>query len=75
MDVRALLGKRCLMKMTQGFGKDITEFRIVELSPSGNWIKLMNLSGNKFWKPLSDVALVEELIDLKAERLRETGEV
>lgn len=67
-----LVGKRMLLKVGKAgaWGRDaeVQEFKILELSPSGNWIKLMNAYGNKFWKPVADVAVVEELKPLKVDR-------
>lgn len=62
------VGKRLLAKIGRGCGTSIEEFRIVELSPSGTWIKLMNTNGNKFWRALAEFAFVEELRDLKADK-------
>lgn len=70
MDIKTIVGKRCLLKLTTAsyrFG-DVTEYRVLEISPSGNWLKLQNLNGNKFWKPIQEVAFVETLIDLKNEK-------
>jgi hypothetical protein len=69
--IRELIGKRCLLKVDErgsySFGQTgVTEFVVREVSPSGNWIKLQNIFGNQFWKPVSQVALVETLTDLKA---------
>lgn len=74
MNIQVLVGKRCLLKVPRGiYGVDrIEEYRILEISPSGNWVKLMNLYGNKFWQAITDVSYVEELRDLKAEREKET---
>lgn len=74
--VHELIGKRCLLRVTTGsyLEKGVTEYRIVEISPSGNWVKLQNIYGNKYWKAICDVLFVEELIDLKAARKKETGE-
>lgn len=69
MNIRDLVGKRCLLKLQNRYNSiDLTEYRILESSPSGNFVKLLNLNGNKFWKAIGDVSFVEELRDLKAER-------
>lgn len=39
------------------------EYFILELSPSGAYVKLANLYGNHFWKLVSEVELVEVLPD------------
>jgi hypothetical protein len=42
-------------------GTDPIECHILEYSPSGLYVKLSNLYGNHFWKPVEDVHVVEEL--------------
>ena len=76
ISVTSLLGKRCLMKVKDNRyyrGSEVQEFRVLEISPSGNYIKLMNIYGNKFWKSIADISFIELLIDLKAERQKEVG--
>jgi hypothetical protein len=67
MNIDELVGKRALLKVASGGykGSEVTEYRILEISPSGLWVKLMNLNGHKFWKSLSEIAFVEELRELK----------
>jgi len=70
MNIDELVGKRCLVKMSgvQGFRNStiIEEIKVVELSPSGAWVKIMNLYGKKYWRAVADISLAEVLIDLKA---------
>ena len=69
MNVRELINKRVLLKINLGYqASQVEEYKILEVSPSGTWIKVMNLNGRKFWKASADIAFVEELIDLKAEK-------
>ena len=71
MNITQLIGKRCLIKIGSSsiYSRlDVTEYRVLEISPSGNWVKLQNLNGNKFWKPVAECSLVEELRELKPER-------
>lgn len=57
-----LVGKRMLLKTNGGRWSDpVEEYRILEVSPSGNWVKLLNRNGNKFWRARSDISVVEEL--------------
>lgn len=65
MNIQELVGKRALLKMSNGYGGEVQEFKIIETSPSGNWVKLQNIYGNKFWKAIIDVSLVEVLRDLE----------
>lgn len=71
MKISELVGKRLLLKFgtAPAFSRtaEIQEYRVLEVSPSGNWVKLMGLHGNKFWKPCVDVAIVEELKPLVPE--------
>lgn len=69
MDVSKLVRKRVLLKLgTQSrynrYG-EVAEYKILELAPSGNWIKLMNIYGNKFWRAIADVSFIEELRELE----------
>jgi hypothetical protein len=64
-----LVGKRVLLKINHNkfyMGGDVQEYKVLEISESGNWVKLMNINGNKFWKAVSDVSFVEELKDLNS---------
>lgn len=67
--VAELVGKRLLLKFgtAPAFSRnvEIQEYRVLEVSPSGNWVKLMGMHGNKFWKPVVDVLVVEELKPLR----------
>jgi hypothetical protein len=69
MNIQELIGTRCLMKLTGSYPHrdSIDEFKIIEISPSGNWVKLRNRHGLTFWKPIVEISLVEKLIDLKSE--------
>lgn len=71
VSIRELVGKRCLLKVGLNYSSTVDEHRVLEVSPSGNFVKLMNTNGYKFWKATSDVSFIEELQDLKAERERE----
>jgi hypothetical protein len=69
VEINTLLHKRCLLKVGGRLyhNQDVQEYRVLEISPSGQWVKLMNLYGNKFWKPRIEIAFVEELQDLCTE--------
>jgi len=73
MNITDLLRKRCLLKLDVGPYKSqtVAEFKVLEISPSGNWVKLMNIHGNKFWRSVTEISFVEELIDLKADKPKE----
>ena len=74
MFIGDLIGKRCLLRVsTSRYGSpDVTEYKVLELSANGNWVKLANLHGNRFWKPVADVAFVDMLVDLRADRPADT---
>lgn len=67
--LQAYVGKRMLLTIKEGgYGQPpVEEYKIIELSPSEQWVKLMNLYGRKFWKPVTSVAVVEELKPLRTE--------
>lgn len=68
MLLNELIGQRLLVKGLSGrYGSNQTvdEIKIIELSPSGNWVKIMNGYGSKFWKAVSDIAVIEVLKDLR----------
>lgn len=68
-NVRDLIGKRCLMKVNgRAYRDGVDEFRVLEISPAGTFVKLMNLTGCKFWRSVSECALAEVLEDLSAEK-------
>lgn len=66
MNIIELIGKRVLLKLSDTYHCEAPEeCRILEVSPSGNWIKIMNLNGRKFWKAIKSVSLVEVLKDIE----------
>jgi len=61
------INKRVLLKLgnsTYARNAGIDEYKILEISPSNNFVKLMNIYGNKFWKPMAEIAIVEVLKEL-----------
>lgn len=65
-----LLGKRVLLRTKESFSRmEVEEYRIEEVSPSGVWVKLMRMQGGfKFWRPVTDCALIEVLHPLRPEK-------
>lgn len=62
------VGRRVLMSLKQGpWGHSVAydEMRVLEVSPSGNFVRLMNTFGRKFWRPVVDCALIEALTPLE----------
>jgi len=71
MDIKNFVGKRCLLKISNGGYSNhgnVDEYKVLELSPSGNWVKVMNLYGNKFWRLVTEISFLEELIDFKLDK-------
>ena len=67
MIITELINKRILIKQhtrTYGGNENIEEVKVLEVSPSNNWTKLMNSNGNKYWRKTQDISLIEVLIDL-----------
>ena len=58
-----LIGERALLKLGTGrWGAEtVEEYMIVEVSPSGKWVRIRNVHGNRFWRPVSEVNFVEKL--------------
>ena len=66
MTIDDLLKKRVLIKDSNSYNsKTVEEVKILEISPSKNWTKLMNSHGNSYWRKTDDIALIEVLINLK----------
>jgi len=62
-----ILHKRILVTVKESYGKiEVTEYKILEISPSGKWVKCQSMTGNKFWKMYSDLTVVEVLAALEA---------
>lgn len=61
----AMRGHRFLMKITSVDGSlrsmGVTEYLVMEVSPTGHWMKLKNHNGSMFWRPTPDVQTVEAL--------------
>jgi len=73
MNVSDLVGVIVLgyYKASNFGSKSVEEFKIIETSPSRNWVKVMDQHGRKFWRMVADISIVEILIDLKADRPHE----
>ena len=66
MNINTLIGKRALITSTKAaYSADkIQEIKFIELAPSGNWVKIMDGCGKKYWKPVTEISLIEVLKDL-----------
>jgi hypothetical protein len=68
MKLDELLHKRVLIaEKESSWGnnkKTVKEIKILEISPSGNWVKIMNDNGNKYWLHYSDITPIEVLMNI-----------
>jgi len=69
MNIQELLHKRVLVAEKENSyrasNKTVKEIKILEVSPSGNWVKIQNDTGNKYWLHYSDITPVEVLSSLE----------
>lgn len=64
MKLQDLVHKRCLVaSKSNSFNSksEVEEIKILEVSPSLNWVKIQNDYGKKIWKCASDVVIIEVL--------------
>ena len=65
MELIELLHKRVLVAEKDTYynqsSKTVKEIKILEISPSGNWVKIMNDVGKKYWLHYSDITPIEVL--------------
>lgn len=64
MKLDDLLHHRILIaEKTNSFSSEskVVEIKILEISPSKEWVKIQNMNGNKFWKHYSDINPIEVL--------------
>ena len=62
--MEGLIHKRILIaEKESGYrtGQKIEEVKVLEISPSGHWVKIQNQNGQKFWKSRADIVPVEIL--------------
>lgn len=62
IDIRDFIGKRILATIHRNPFEDVREYKILEISPSGDWAKLM-FDGKRFWTKRIDITVVEFLDD------------
>lgn len=65
MDATEVIGKRILITGSKWGDKSAEEVKVLEISPSKQWIKLQNMNGMKFWKPTHEVGVLEVLKSLE----------
>lgn len=59
MDITECVGKRCLVRI---LNSNIVEVRVLEVSPSGKYVKLRYLTvGHTAWNETKDIKLLEVL--------------
>ncbi len=50
--------------------KAVKEIRILELSPSGDFVKIMNDKGTKHWMYYTDISPIEVLLNLESNTIQ-----
>lgn len=71
MTISDLLHKRVLVaekENSYGSQKTVKEIKVLEISPSKNWVKIQNDRGNKYWKHYSDIVPIEVLEGLNKDK-------
>jgi hypothetical protein len=64
---KALIGDRilCLKISNTGYsfsrGTEVIELKVLEISPTGDWVKVMNDNGMKIWKKREEIEPIEIL--------------
>jgi hypothetical protein len=65
MNMRDLLHKRVLVAVREnGYrstNSTVSELLIMEVSPSGNFVKVRDVDGRRYWKSHADIVPVEVL--------------
>ena len=68
MNILDLLHKRVLVAEKSGYSnssKTVKEIKILEISPSNNWVKIQNDNGQKYWLHSSDINPIEVLASIE----------
>ena len=60
---RFLVGQRILTAKPQHYRStpEVAELSILEVSPSGEWLKTMDMNGRKYWNQTTAVTVIEPL--------------
>lgn len=70
MNIQELLHKRVLVAEKEaGYrtgNKTVKEIKVLEISPSENWVRVQNENGNKYWLHSSDIIPIEVLNSVKS---------
>jgi len=62
INVRELIGERVLIHDQKGYYRTtVIEAKVLEVSPSGTWVKIMNMHGNKYWMETGKMSVIEKL--------------
>lgn len=69
MNLNEVLGKRVLVaEKSYGLSsqnRDVKELKILELAPTGNWVKVRNDDGRRYWLHYLDINIIEVLSGLE----------
>ncbi len=65
MNINDYINSRVLLNLSNqtrwSSPSTVSEYKVLEVSPSGNWVKLMDLNGKRFWCTVSSISFVEAL--------------
>jgi len=64
MNIKELLHKRVLIAVKESSysrSSTVSELTIMEVSPSGNFVKVRDMDGRRYWKSHADIIPVEIL--------------
>ena len=68
LNMNDLIGKRLLTSdgTARGYGPvQVVEIKLLEVSPSGRWVRVMNEYGRKHWQEADKINVIEELRTLE----------
>lgn len=61
MNHEDVVGKRCLIKLTNAYIAPVVEVKVLEVSPSGKRVKYQYLSGKRIWEETTEYEIIEVL--------------
>lgn len=66
MNITDLIGKRALIKDSSfSVRTHVHEVKFLETSPNEQWVKLQGENGNKYWRPITDISVVDVLKEVR----------
>ncbi len=67
MNIIHLIGKRALIKDSSWSPakNNVHEVKFLETSSNEQWVKLQGDNGNKYWRPITDISVVDVLKEIR----------